>query len=182
MTLKQWLDNRWLDEAPTSPDEVANLLAIVNRDIEDAQGSISDDWRFGIAYNAALKLCTILLRAEGYRAAHGLQHYRTIMSLPLILGKERAADATYLDACRVKRNKVEYDYVGGASKRDADELLLFVKELKTCVIDWLGDRHPNLLLEFHVYPMKVFPTLRARLAHAGIKEHLPLECRAKCQM
>lgn len=32
---------------------------------QDAAGSISADWRFGIAYNAALKLCTILLYASG---------------------------------------------------------------------------------------------------------------------
>ena len=62
----------------------------------------------------------------------------------MILGKEREADASYLVACRVERNKVEYDYVGGASKRDADELLAFVKELKTYVIEWLRDRHPKL--------------------------------------
>ena len=49
-------------------------------------GDISADWRFGIAYNAALKLCTILLYAEGYRPEKTLQHYRTIQALPLILG------------------------------------------------------------------------------------------------
>ena len=85
MTLKQWADNRWLKEEKTSREEIFNLLAIVERDMEDAKGSISPDWRFGIAYNAALKLCTVLMRAEGYRAAHGLQHYRTIMALPVIL-------------------------------------------------------------------------------------------------
>lgn len=144
MTLKQWVDNRWLKEEKTSREEISNLLAIVDRDSEDAKGSISSDWRFGIAYNAALKLCTILLRAEGYRAAHGLQHYRTIMALPLILGDDRKADAEYLDSCRIKRNKVEYDYVGGASEDDAEELLSFVKELKTNVLAWLAKHHPEL--------------------------------------
>jgi hypothetical protein len=56
MTLKQWADNRWLKEEKTSREEIFNLLAIVERDMEDAKGSISPDWRFGIAYNAALKL------------------------------------------------------------------------------------------------------------------------------
>jgi len=61
MTLKQWVDNRWLRKEETSRDEIFNLLAIVDRDMEDARSSISSDWRFGIAYNAALKLCAIAL-------------------------------------------------------------------------------------------------------------------------
>lgn len=88
MTLKQWLENSWLRRHQTRPREISDLLQIVDRDLEDAKkGHISSDWRFGIAYNAALKLCTILLYAEGYRAEKMLQHYRTIQALPLILGR-----------------------------------------------------------------------------------------------
>jgi len=145
MTLKQWESNTWLRPEPTSKKEIANLLAIANRDLKDATGSISLDWQFGIAYNAALKLCLILLRAEGYRPAHGLQHYRTLLAMPLILGHEKQAEASYLDACRKKRNAVEYDYVGGASKKDALELLQFAEELRDEVIAWLKRNHPELL-------------------------------------
>ena len=145
MTLKQWQTNGWLKIEPTSRDEIANMLAMVNRDLHDAAGSISPDWRFGIAYNAALKLCTILVRAEGYRPAHGLQHYRAIMAMPLVLGQGKQADANYLDSCRTKRNTVEYDYVGGASDADADELIEFATELKAEVLKWLKDNHPKLL-------------------------------------
>ena len=64
MTLKQWPDNGWLKSHKTSREEIKNLLAIVDRDLEDGQeSSISADWRFGIAYNAALKLCIVLLKA-----------------------------------------------------------------------------------------------------------------------
>ena len=80
----------------------------MERDLKDAsEGLISADWRFGIAYNAVLKLCAILLHAEGYRAERALQHYRTIQALPFILGPERKKDTFYLDACRAKRNVVE---------------------------------------------------------------------------
>ena len=79
MTLKQWADNGWLKKHQTTKEEIGNLLAIVDRDLNDAiQAGISADWRFGIAYNAALKLCTILLYTEGYKAERSLQHYRTI--------------------------------------------------------------------------------------------------------
>ena len=145
MTLKQWADNAWLKSHKTSAEEIGNLLAIVERDLRDAiESGISADWRFGIAYNAALKLCTILLYAEGYKAERTLQHYRTIQSLPLILGAERRTDANYLDACRAKRNIVEYDYVGGVTENDAKELVDFVKELKHEVETWLEKKHPDL--------------------------------------
>ncbi len=49
----------------TSVEEIENLFMIIDRDLKDADGSISDDWRFGIAYNAALNLCTILSIVKG---------------------------------------------------------------------------------------------------------------------
>ena len=145
MTLKQWSENGWLKTHKTSPQEIGNLLAIVERDIKDAsQAEISADWAFGIAYNAALKLCTVLLYAQGYKAERSLQHYRTIQALPLILGSERKNDADYLDSCRTKRNIVEYDYVGGATRDNALELIEFVKDLKGDVESWLEKNYPEL--------------------------------------
>jgi hypothetical protein len=94
MSLKQWAENRWILPHKTSPQEIADLLAIVERDLEDATHDISADWRFGSAYNAALKLCTILLSASGYRPDKGnLAHYRSLAALPLILGPARKDDA-----------------------------------------------------------------------------------------
>ncbi len=145
MSLQQWHEYGWLRLHGTSRKEIVNLFRIIARDVQDAGGDISADWRFGIAYNAALKLCTILLYAEGYRPEKTLQHYRTIQSLPLILGKDHEKDAHYLETCRTKRNTVEYDYVGGVSEEDADELIGFVKELQDQVILWLKEKHPELL-------------------------------------
>lgn len=144
MNLQQWVDHGWLRLHKTSREEIVNLLQIVNRDLEDAEGDISTDWRFGIAYNAALKLCTILLYAEGFRPERTLHHYRTIQALPAILGKERKGDAEYLDTCRSKRNIVEYDYVGAVTENDANELIEFAKELRNDVMKWLKDHHPEL--------------------------------------
>jgi len=50
MTLKQWADNGWLKRHQSSAEEIGNLLAIVERDLKDAsEGTVSSDWRFGIA-------------------------------------------------------------------------------------------------------------------------------------
>ncbi len=147
MSLNQWVDNGWLRHHKTSKEEIENLVTIIDRDLKDAKGGISDDWRFGIAYNAALKLCTILLYAEGFKAERTLQHYRTIQALPLILGNKRKDDAEYLNSCRSKRNIVEYDYVGGVTGHNADELIEFVKELKADVLEWLNNNHPELAFQ-----------------------------------
>jgi len=145
MSLQKWVEYGWLRSHKSSNKEIADLLRIIDRDLQDAAGEISSDWRFGIAYNAALKLCTILLYAEGYRPEKNLQHYRTIQSLPVILGKKHEQDAKYLDTCRSKRNVAEYDYVGGVTKEDVSELIGYVNELRGEVLRWLNDRHPEML-------------------------------------
>jgi len=145
MTLKDWQGNGWLRSHKTSQQEIHDLLRIVDRDMEDARRDLSADWRFGIAYNAALKLCTVLLYASGYRAERNLQHYRTMQALPLILGDDKKGDAAYLDACRVKRNQAEYDRVGVVSYSEAEELVKFVEELGMLVNEWLKEQRPELL-------------------------------------
>jgi hypothetical protein len=145
MSLNDWAKNGWLRPHQSSAQEVAGLLSIVDRDLADAQGEISADWQFGIAYNAALKLCTILLHASGYRPEKNLQHFRTLAALPVILGNTRKEDASYLDACRIKRNTVEYDLAGATTEQDAQELLAFSKQLRKDVLDWLKRHHPQLI-------------------------------------
>ena len=144
MTLKQWADNGWLRPHQTSAREIRDLLKIVERDLKDAEGGISTDGQFGIAYNASLKLCTVLLYASGYRAERNLQHYRTLQALPLILGADKKDDALFLDRCRAKRNTVEYEYVGAVTETETKELLSFVRELKRDALDWLAGNHPDL--------------------------------------
>ena len=146
MSLQKWVEFGWLRAHQSSRREIAGLLSIVDRDLKDAhEKAISSDWRLGIAYNAALKLCTILLHASGYRAERALQHKRTIDALPLILGESRKDDAAYLDACRIKRNEVEYDTAGAATDTDADELLEFATTLREDVLGWLKANRPELL-------------------------------------
>jgi hypothetical protein len=62
----------------------------------------------------------------------------------MILGPQRKKDADYLNACRAKRNLVEYDRVGGVTDQDADELIGFVQELKQEVLLWLREKHSSL--------------------------------------
>lgn len=92
-----------------------------------------------------MKLCTILVYAEGYKPEKSLAHYRTLHALPLVLGPEKEDDADYLDFCRSKRNTVEYDCIGGATNSEANELIGYVKELKEEVMKWINVNHPELV-------------------------------------
>lgn len=146
MSLADWHRNGWLKRHATSPTQIADLFAIVDRDLADARGArLSADWQFGIAYNAALKLCAALLYAEGYRPEKTLAHYRTLQSMPLILGPKHRDDADYLDACRSKRNVAEYDLAGQISPDEAAELIDFATELRAMALGWLRERHPALV-------------------------------------
>jgi len=144
MSLAAWAKNGWLRPHKTTPREVADLLGIVDRDIKEAERATSDDWKFGIAYNAALKLCTILLNASGYRPDRLQAHFRTLQALPLILGVKRTRDAGYLDRCRKIRNTVEYESAGVVTEAEAKELIEFAKSLRKDVLAWLRKNHPEL--------------------------------------
>ncbi|MFH1853636.1 MAG: hypothetical protein ABIA75_14970 [Candidatus Neomarinimicrobiota bacterium] len=124
MSLQDWANNGWLRRHATSRQEIHNLFKIVHRDLRDSYNTdLSSDWRFGIAYNAALKLCMILLYASGYRPEKNLAHYRTIQSLAVILGGQQCANTDYLESCRTKRNTAEYDYVDSISVSEVEELI-----------------------------------------------------------
>ena len=70
MSLENWLKNGWLTEHKSSKQEISDLLRIAGRDPLDCQSKeISDDWRFNIAYNAALQSAKAALAASGYRAS-----------------------------------------------------------------------------------------------------------------
>ena len=86
-----------------------------------------------------------MLYAAGYRPENTLAHYRTLLAIEFTIGPHRKEDAVYLDACRAKRNTVEYDNIGGASHAEAQELLDFTKELKIEVLKILQEQHPDLV-------------------------------------
>ncbi len=144
MSLSVWAKSGWLKAHPPTKLQLAAIFGVVDRDLEDSQRNLSPDGQFNIAYNAALQLCAIVLLAEGWKAEKIKAHYLTIAALPVILGKERQHDADYLDACRAKRNGLEYDAAGKVSAREAKELREFAAELRELVVNWLAGKHPEL--------------------------------------
>jgi hypothetical protein len=56
VNLQQWAENGWLKSHTPSRQEIRNQLAAAERELVDARKDISNEWRFAIAYNAALPL------------------------------------------------------------------------------------------------------------------------------
>ena len=146
MSLKDWADNGWLKPYKTDKQEIANLFTIVERDLSDANlQSLSLDWKFGIAYNAALKLCTIVLLAHGYRPDNALAHYRTIMSLKEISEQKWRLYSSYINECRMRRNTLEYDEAYIISQEDVQKLIDFTTQFQKEVKLYMESNYPDML-------------------------------------
>jgi hypothetical protein len=144
-SLQSWLRNRWLVKHASSSEEIANLLALADRDLAACNTkSLPADWRFAIAYNAALQSATAALAAAGYRASRESHHHRVIQSLEFTLAPERKMIDTF-DTFRKKRNISSYDLAGSVSDKEAKEMFELAAALRTRVERWIRKNHPTLL-------------------------------------
>ena len=145
MNLRDWLENGWLIDHETSPAEIADLLAVTDRDLGDCESpGLSPDWKLAIAHNAALQAATAALAASGYRASREAHHYRTIQSLRYTVEASPSLVAT-LDKFRKKRNMGGYERAGVVSEQEAQEMLVLARRLRNEVKDWLHVHHPELM-------------------------------------
>ena len=145
MSLKDWQLNGWLIAHKTSPQEIADLLAVADRDLNDCKASgLSADWRLNIAYNAALQAATAALAACGYRAVREAHHYHVIQSLVYTIDLSPSV-VTQFDAFRKKRNIGGYERAGMTSDQEADEMFSLAKNIREKVENWLHRNYPELL-------------------------------------
>jgi uncharacterized protein (UPF0332 family) len=145
VSLRRLLVDGRLRRQKSGRAEVQRLFQVAERDLVDAcVEGLSADRRFATAYNAALQLATIVLRSEGYRTAGAGHHATVIESLRAIIGPDVHEAADYLDACRSKRNTVDYDGIGIATEAEVVELVAEARMLQTMVRNWLAEHHPDL--------------------------------------
>jgi len=144
MSLESYSRNRWIRRHETSPREIADLMALADRDVEQSQTpGLGPEWRFDIAYNAVLQLATAALAAAGYRAERDNKHLRTLECLRYTLGVEQER-VRYLDVCRRKRHTAIYERVGAVSEAEADEIVEVAKRLRRDVTEWIRSEHSEL--------------------------------------
>jgi hypothetical protein len=145
MSLQDWVRNGWLTEHDSSREEIRELLALADRDIGACRTpDLPADWRFAIAYNAALQAATAALAAAGFRASREVHHYRVIQSLALTIGATNELIRSF-DAFRKKRNVSSYEIGGMVSDKEADEMATLATELRQNVERWIRDTHPQLI-------------------------------------
>jgi uncharacterized protein (UPF0332 family) len=137
--------NRWIRSHRSSRDEISRLLAIADRDIEQSQTpGLGAEWRFDIAYNAALQLATAALASAGYQAERQNKHMRTLECLEFVTDIDQDTVA-FLDRCRRKRHSAVYDQVGAVSDHEAEEMLAAAVRLRGQIESWMRDAHPDLI-------------------------------------
>jgi hypothetical protein len=127
----------------TSAQEIGELRRLVQRDLADASlAGLSEDRRFATAYNAALQTAKMAIACAGYRVASVPGHHRiTFEGAKLPLGKSAAHLADYFDACRRKRNEIDYTGAAIATTTEADELMAHAKAFLTMVEAWIAKAH-----------------------------------------
>jgi hypothetical protein len=144
MNLQVYLQNGWIKPHATSREEIAKLFAIADRDLRQCGvADLEPEWRFDIAYNAALQLAVAALAATGYAAERQNKHQRTIECTQFLFLS--ADDADFFNTCRKKRNVSVYEEIGMISDAEAREMAEFAARLRTLVADWLKGHHPRLL-------------------------------------
>lgn len=122
MSFATWLRNGWLTAHKPSREEIRDIFALVDRDLQAA---------------------TAALAAAGYRAAREAHHVRVIHSLSFSIG----ADGSFVrqfDAFRKKRNLSSYETGGGISNQEAEEMAALAEELSRRVREWIRKHHPRL--------------------------------------
>jgi hypothetical protein len=146
MNLEKYVENAWLRREPTSPQEISDQLAIVERSMKDARVTdISDDLRFYTAFNAVLALANIALRASGYRTTNQSGHHtRSIETLEYTIGADSRLIRKLL-AFSKKRNVASYDAAGAVSDEELQQILAATEDLRQFVESWLQRVHPELL-------------------------------------
>ena|SRR5688572_22284232 len=145
MSLQNWLSNGWLRPHQAGAEEVKSLLQVADRDLRDCQArGLSDDWRFAIAYNAALQLARAALHAAGYDTPKGeSQHLRSIDSLQFTIGIDPVLLARF-QAFRKKRAAGVYEAAGMITRADATNMIALATDLRRSVESWIQKTAPDL--------------------------------------
>jgi SAV_6107-like HEPN len=146
MSWNKLLQSNRVHRHTTSPQELTEIRRLVARDLADAAiPALSDDRRFATAYNAALQTAKMAIACAGYRVASVPGHHRlTFEGAKLSIGTQADQLADYFDACRRKRNEIDYTGATIATTTEAEELLLHAKSFLDLVELWIETNHPAM--------------------------------------
>ena len=146
MTWTKLLADKDAQKHKTSKKELDNMRALIARDLADAHlHGLSADRSFATAYNAALQAANMAIACAGYRIVSKVGHHRvSFESVKLVLGKPADKYADYFEACRRKRNTIDYTFSNVATGTEATEILVQASEFYGKIEDWISKNHPSL--------------------------------------
>jgi hypothetical protein len=127
--------------------EIEDLRSVVQRNLADASlQRLSADNRLGLAYEAALVACKMVIHASGYRVRSGIggAHSTTLECALIALGRSSAARLQFFDSIRRRRNTLSYDVAGTVSDHDAGDALRQATTFVATVEVWLKRHAPGL--------------------------------------
>jgi len=145
MTLSEWAaqHREEIIAEDASRAAVSPLLAVVAREITDAEGVPSDDGRLEHAFAACVAAARAALAACGYRIRSSAHHHLAIESLqytPGLPGDEVHQLQTY----RRMRARAMCDQVCTASREDAQVARSTARRLRDQLTAWLAAQHRDL--------------------------------------
>ena len=136
MAFEELLRQRRIYPHRATPEEIARLLALADRDIRMARRVMAEDWdwAFSIAYNAVLQAARAFMYSRGFRPATDQGHKNTFAFAREALGNDFASLVGYFDRMRTKRNQAIYDVAGIITESEAkaifDRAVEFVELIK----------------------------------------------------
>jgi hypothetical protein len=143
VSLQDWLKFGRVRTHRTSRQEIADLLAVADRDLEACQTTgLVADWRFNIAYNAALQLAAAALAASGYQAERSNHRFRVIRSLEFTVAPD-ARTMRKFDLFRKKRNIADYERAETVSELEAEEMRSLAVSPRSSVRAWIAKNYPE---------------------------------------
>jgi hypothetical protein len=146
MSWQQLLADRRVKEHKSSRAEIRELMAVVTRDLADARiKGLSSDRRFATAYNAALQAAKMCIACTGYRIAGPGHHATTFEALSLVFELDMDGLVIFFDACRRKRNQVDYDRAHIISDSESLEITERAAEFFGIAVEWIRLNHPEML-------------------------------------
>lgn len=121
MAFEELVRERKIHPHRATPEEIARLLALADRDIRMARRTMAEDWdwAFSIAYNAVLQSARAFMYSQGYRPSTEQGHKNTFAFMREALGDEFASLVGYFDRMRTKRNQAIYDVAGLITETEA---------------------------------------------------------------
>lgn len=146
-TLELWVSSGSLQRHESSPQEIADLLGIVERDLAAARTSgLGPDWQLTIAYNAALQAAKAALAAAGFRVSSSEKghHYRLVESLRYTV-EMKSPDVDLLQRMKKKRHVSDYEVAGAVSVGEAEEMCELATRIRDAVVAWLRKNHPLMI-------------------------------------